>query len=436
MTLQQPSQVGQPSRTGQPSRSGRTYWLDYLRGFITVLVVAHHSALAYTTFAHFNPQVYNASTHPIVDNVRSIGMDIFEDFNDVFFMSLMFLISGIFVLPSLARKGSRQFIRDRVRRLFIPFLIAVTFVIPIGYLASWRLAHHNWDLHAFLVDYITVEHWPAGPPWFIGILFIFNVIIGGVYTRWCPSLDRWARYLADHSGRPFGLFIRAYGLTLLLFLPLAVLFGGSAWIGIGPFAIQLSRILLYFGYFVLGMLIGAAGTNKGLLADNSALMRYTRIWVRLCLLAYALLKIAGYYIQGLEDHGHLTEIPARLLYRPVWTLSCVASCMAFLSLFHRIFKKTTAPSSAPQPGSVPEPAPAPQPRPAPHTPPRIWESLAANAYGIYLIHWVFVLWLQYLLIPVALPAVPKFFLTLIGSLALSWSIIALLRKIPLVGKYL
>jgi glucan biosynthesis protein C len=399
-----------PSRPNQSPRSGRTYWLDYLRGFITVLVVAHHSALAYTTFAKFNPQVYNASTHPIVDTVRSISMDLFEDFNDVFFMSLMFLISGIFVLPSLARKGPRQFRLDRSRRLFIPFLITVTFITPIGYFASWLLAHHNWDLRAFLVDYITVEHWPPGPPWFIGILYIFNRIISRVYVRWRPTLDRWARYIADHSSRPFGLFIRAYGLTLVLFLPLVLLFGSSAWIGIGPFAIQLSRILLYAGYFVVGMLIGAAGTDKGLLADNSALMRYRPLWVILCLLAYTLLKAAGYFIQILEDHGHLSEIPARLLYRPIWTLSCVASCMAFLAVFHRIFQKTTSP--------------------------RIWESLAANAYGIYLIHWVFVLWLQYLLISVALPAVPKFFLTLIGSLALSWAITALLRKIPVAGKYL
>ncbi|HUB59314.1 MAG TPA: acyltransferase family protein [Puia sp.] len=401
-----------------PSRSGRTYWLDYLRGFITVLVVAHHSALAYTTFAHFNPQVYNASTHPIVDNVRSLSMDLFEDFNDVFFMSLMFLISGIFVLPSLARKGPRQFLRDRFRRLFIPFLIAVTFVTPIGYFASWRLAHGNSDIRAFLVDYITVEHWPPGPPWFIGILFIFNLIITRIFIRWRPTLDRWVATIAgvasgSRAGRPIGplgLLIRAYVLTLILFLPLVLLFGSSAWIGIGPFAIQLSRILLYEGYFVVGVLIGAAGTDKGLLADNSALMRYTPLWVLLCLLAYALLKFAGVYIQGLEDHAGLAEIPARLLYRPIWTLSCVASCLAFLAVFHRIFTRTTSP--------------------------RIWESLAANAYGIYLIHWVFVLWLQYLLIPVALPAVPKFFLTLTGSLSLSWVLTALIRRIPLVGKYL
>src|SRR5579872_5993318 len=108
-------------RRMQPKQD-RAVWLDYLRGFITVLVVAHHSTLAYTTFAHFNPQAYNTSTHPIVDTTRNLGLDLFEDFNDVFFMSLMFLISGIFVLPSLARKGPGQFLRDRFRRLFIPLI--------------------------------------------------------------------------------------------------------------------------------------------------------------------------------------------------------------------------------------------------------------------------------------------------------------------------
>jgi surface polysaccharide O-acyltransferase-like enzyme len=399
-----------PNSRVASSRAGRTYWLDYLRGFITVLVVAHHSTLAYTTFAHFNPQAYIASTHPIVDDSRAFGLDVFEDFNDVYFMSLMFLISGIFVLPSLARKGSRIFLRDRFRRLFIPLMITVAFIMPFGYLASWNLAHHNWDLHAFLVDYIAVEHWPAGPAWFIGILFVFNGIIGGFYLRWRATLDRWAGSLANHSSRPLGLFVRAYILTLILYLPFVLIFGASAWIGFGPFAFQLSRILLYAGYFVVGMLLGAAGTGKGLLAGDSALMRYSSIWLIGCILAYSALGIAGLHIRDLEDHHHLNETQAILLYRPFWCLSCTLSCMAFLSRFHRIFRKTAA-------------------RP-------VWESLSANAYGIYLIHYVFVLWIQYLLLPLSLPAVAKFSLTFIGALAFSWIITTLIRKIPLAGKYL
>jgi surface polysaccharide O-acyltransferase-like enzyme len=83
----------------------RNLWVDYLRSAITVMVVAHHSSLAYTTFAKFDRLAYIRSTHPIVDAQRWIGLDIFENFNDVFFMSLMFLIGGLFLSKSITKKG-------------------------------------------------------------------------------------------------------------------------------------------------------------------------------------------------------------------------------------------------------------------------------------------------------------------------------------------
>ena len=389
-------------------KTDRALWLDYLRAFITVLVVAHHSSLAYTTFASFNKQAYNASTHPIVDTARSLGLDIFEDFNDVFFMALMFLISGIFVGPALARKGPRTFVRDRFFRLFIPFVIAVTFLMPLGYLSSWHLAHANYDLRAFLVDYLKVEHWPAGPPWFIGILFFFNLIVAAGYRRWQPLLDKTSTRLASLSDMPASTLLGWWLLTIILFLPLVLLFGGSAWIGIGPFAIQLSRILLYFGYFILGILLGAAGTDKGLFNERSAFVQKAPLWVFICLLAYTCLKLVGPPIGALADNGRITEIQARLLYRPVWALSCTASCIAFLAVFRRRVHRAR----------------------------KTWDSLAANAYGIYLVHYIFVLWCQFLLLPVALPAVAKFALTFVGALLLSWLLTAQARKIGIIRKWL
>jgi glucans biosynthesis protein C len=386
----------------------RAIWLDYCRAFITVLVVAHHSSLAYTTFASFNKQAYNASTHPIVDTMRSYSLDVFEDFNDVFFMALMFLISGIFVLPALARKGPRTFIRDRFFRLFVPFLIAVTFLMPLGYLSSWHLAHGNYDLRAFLVDFITVEHWPPGPPWFIGILFLFNLIVAAGYRRLRPGFDSAASRLAALADKPMLTWFLWWLLTICLFLPLVLLFGGSAWIGIGPFAIQLSRILLYFGYFVLGMLLGTAGTENGLLAERSNFMQKGPLWTFLCVLAYTALMLVGLPIGALADSGRITEIQARLLYRPVWALSCAASSIAFLAIFRR---RT-------------------------HRARKTWDSLAANAYGIYLIHYIFVLWCQFLLLPLALPALVKFALTFTVALLLSWLLTAQARRIGIIRKWL
>ena len=87
------------------------------------MVVAHHSSLAYTTFAQFDNEAYINLTHPVVDTQRWIGLDIFENFNDVFFMSLMFLIGGLFLSKSMIKKGTFTFLKDRFYRLFIPFLL-------------------------------------------------------------------------------------------------------------------------------------------------------------------------------------------------------------------------------------------------------------------------------------------------------------------------
>ena len=159
----------------------RTLWLDYLRSFITVLVVAHHSSLAYTTFASFDKVAYIRSTHAIVDNQRWVGLDIFENFNDVFFMSLMFFISGLFVVKSLQKKGAAIFIKERVYRLLIPFLILGTLVNLVAYYPSYLVAHEKHDFFAYVIDFFFVEQWPVGPPWFIWVLFLFNVLFVIIY---------------------------------------------------------------------------------------------------------------------------------------------------------------------------------------------------------------------------------------------------------------
>ena len=65
------------------------------------------------------------------------GLGLFTGFNDDFFMSLMFFISGLFVWSSLQRKGSASFVRDRLRRLGIPFLFATGMGVD-GLPADWQ----------------------------------------------------------------------------------------------------------------------------------------------------------------------------------------------------------------------------------------------------------------------------------------------------------
>jgi hypothetical protein len=101
--------------------------MGYLRAFVIVLVVTHHTALVYATFAPPVAPSFIASPRwwqafPVVDAQKWSGTSTIVGFNDTFFMSLMFVISGLFVWKSLQRKRINGFLRDRTLRLGIPFL--------------------------------------------------------------------------------------------------------------------------------------------------------------------------------------------------------------------------------------------------------------------------------------------------------------------------
>lgn len=91
-----------------------------------------------------------------------------------------------------------------------------------------------------------------------------------------------------------------------------------------------------------------------------------------------------------------------------FVVSCAVSCLALLALFLRLFRR----------GGW------------------LGASLSRNAYGIYLLHYVFVTWLQWKLLDQPLPALEKAALVFAGTLLLSWLTTALLRLIPACARVL
>ena len=165
--------------------------IDYLRTTLTLMVLAHHSSLAYTTWAHFDNQHIFRSTAPIVDVTRWAFFDYAENFNDVFFMSLMFFVSGLFVYPALRRHGTFGFIRDRFLRLGVPFAFAVVFLMPIAYYASWQLTGRSagfLDFYKRLAE--SGFHCRAAV-----------VRLGAAFLRRGAGLDHDAASALDASGR-------------------------------------------------------------------------------------------------------------------------------------------------------------------------------------------------------------------------------------------
>lgn len=399
--------MANPSLNPAPHHGpGRVLWIDYLRSFITVLVVAHHSTLAYTTFARLNPTVYILSTHPIIDTKRWIGLDIFENFNDVFFMALMFLIGGIFVMKGLQKKGPTLFIRDRFYRLFLPFIIAVSSFLLVAYYPAYLNEHPEGGIKNFLIDFFFVEGWPPGPPWFIWVLFLFNLILALLRKTAIPLIQRADQKLQALKDKPHLVVFIFYLMVWILYVPASWLFGAYSWKSFGPFAFQESRLVLYFGFFIVGAILGATNIGQGIFSKDSGFMKKWAVWVAASILFY--LMLIGLEKLGRDGFGEkLGEWPSKIIYGLVYAGSTCFSSLAFLV----IFRKFAGQSS------------------------RLWDSLCENAYCIYLVHYIFVIWCQYELLNFDLPAVIKFFITFIISLFMSWGISILLRKIPLVNKY-
>jgi hypothetical protein len=372
--------------------------IDYLRAFVTLLVLAHHSSLAYTTFAHANAAHYLWSTAPIVDTRRWAFLDYAENFNDVFFMSLMFFISGLFVWPALKAKGVRTFLTDRLLRLGVPFLVGVVFLMPLAYYPSWLANGGDTGYFKFWFHFLSRDGWSSGPLWFIWVLLLFDAIAAGLFL------------LLRNRGKGFVLrstfmtFLVMFLISFFVWVPMVARFGVGTWIPFfsPPLWFQLPRIFLYLTWFIAGIAIGSKGIRNGILAENGPLARYWPWWIAGCVLAYNLL----WFVPGILNSAHASRLIHDLSYVTLWVLSCCASCFGLLALFRGAITKR-----------------------------RAWmDSIAKSAYLMYIIHYIFVTWVQYCLLGLEASAEIKFCITIGFVVAASWVSVSLLRKMPHLGE--
>lgn len=378
------------------NQSSRNLWVDYLRSAITVLVVAHHSALAYTSFSVFNKDAYILSTHAVVDNKRWPALDYFVSFNDTFFMSLMFLIGGLFFFPAIGKKRIGLFIKDKIFRLLIPFLLLGTLLMLLAYFPSFYLAKNSTDLGVYIKDFFTTEAWPVGPPWFLWLLFVFNVIAALVYRLFPAKYGLFWAEVFNVKIKAFKLFLILFLIGLLAYLPMAGYFGPYSWTGFYPFDFQLSRLLLYFAYFGIGAAVGRMSLSEGVFAKKSSAVKQYPLWCSLAIIAFISMLFFN------------SEIVKQQLGNSFFVLCCTLMCLAFISAFSKLLVK-----------NIPW-----------------WDSLSKHAYLIYLVHFVFVTWIQFGLLNFDLPVPIKFLAVFLLSLVLSWITAYLLRKIVIVKKYL
>lgn len=364
---------------------------DYLRATLTLMVVAHHSSLAYTTFAHFDTTHYLASTAPVVDSTRWLFLDYAENFNDVFFMSLMFFISGLFVWPSLRRSGPVAFLRSRFVRLGAPFAIGVLTLMPLAYYASWQLAGRDAGYPAYWRQNITLDGWPPGPLWFIWLLLFFDIVATAAFIVSPRRASAGGASIGWMKRHPVLVAAGTLFICAVVYLPPLKVFGFGAWGALltPPFYFQLCRIGLYLVWFLAGAWCGNDGLTVGLLAEDGALARHWPWWLAGCFIAYNALVFVP---RLLVSAGYLSAFQSGILAAVLWVISCVASCFGFLAWFR---------------GAI-------------HARRRWMDSIARSAFTVYLVHYVYVLWIQRALMGLDVHASLKFLATFTVATGLSW----------------
>jgi len=378
--------------------------IGYLRAVVIVVVVAIHSVLAYCSFVPLQVRFGTRSdlwrAYPIVDGRRWAGFDPIVGFTDPFGMSLMFFLSGLFVLNSLQRKGIARFVRDRVTRLGLPFVVAVTFLAPAAYYPTYLVTIADPTLKNFLRQWSSLGEWPSGPAWFIWILLAFDCLAAGFFLMMADCADSPGLSYCRVLSTPAGFFWTLMAVSGIAYVPMVLAFGPAHWTEHGPFMFQTSRLPFYAVWFCAGVYTGAQGIHRFVLAPRGALAQNWLRWLGWTSAAFGVLTVVT------QTAVWSTASPwSGLVTATAWVLSCTAATLWVLAMFLR-FGGTRV---------------------------RVMDSLCKNAYGIFLVHYLFVTWMQYFLLRAHLAALAKGSIVFLGALVFSWVFVAALRRIPRVA---
>jgi glucan biosynthesis protein C len=371
-----------------PDQAQRLYFVDNLRVWIIILVLAHHAGQAYGPTGGLWP----------IDNPEKVRMlSTFFLVNASFFMGLLFLISGYFTAAAFARKGASRFLKERLRRIGIPLaFFALVLNLFISYAASgargsfaeYLLRPWRWE------GQMVYAHL-----WFLGHLLVYAL----VYALWKTIFK--AAGSAGESARSKATGTPGHGVILLYVLALGIVtyfvrrrYPIDRWVvWLVPF--ELAHFPQYVSLYVLGILAQRGDWFRKIPAATG------RVWLGIGLAAAGLLYLNG----ALRLKPLIPSFTA--MGGPGWR-SLVQSCWeAFLVVGLSIGLLVCL-------------------RERFNRPNRLMAALSADSYFVYIIHLYLVVALQAALHTVGLPPFIKFLLVAVFGVLICFSLSHLVRKLP------
>ncbi|HUK38649.1 MAG TPA: acyltransferase family protein [Methanomicrobiales archaeon] len=383
-----------------PAPGTRIFFVDYLKAAIVTLVFVHHLAITYGASGSFY------YTEPATDAVSTVVLTLFTNFNQAWFLGLLFLLSGYFTPRSYERKGPGRFFRDRLVRLGIPLAIFFFVLNPVtvylvgSLLPAAAAAQHGFTQPLTLSWQFFLSHVGTGPLWFVELLLIFDL----GYMAW--------RLLAgktDADGakeRPFPSYAKITAFILVLaasaYLLRIVAPIGAIDLGL-PSLFDLPQ---YLGFFIVGL---AAGRGDWLVKMPSSAAKKVSGVALLASLTLLPLAILGTFDASLGWGSLLGNgTPSSALYALWDSIFAVGTSMAVVAYFRSHFNHGG----------------------------RVWKWASQYFYAAYILQAPILVFVAVMLSPVHIESLLKFLLAAVIAVPLIWATAYLARKIPFADRIL
>ena len=402
------------SAAATPAKPGsRLAYIDNVRIFLSMLVVAHHAGQPYGSDGWWLFQ----------SPLRSHWIHLFFGVNEAFFMGLFFLMAGYFHPGSVDRKGPARFVLDRLWRFGVPAAIMVLGITPVfiyfhEVLFKGLPACGYWD---FLKGaYLGLADRPLGWPgehgihlefihlWFIENLFIF----GGLYALY-RALHRLVASGRDTAPAkqpttpiaPRTAHLALAGLALWL---AATTFVIRIWWNVDDWKVLLAIWEIEFAHlpqYVTMFLLGIVAARRNWFQRFPARVGFTWLGIGLACGAVWMARGAG---RPLPIWTGGFSVAAA--HRAAWeALLCVGFCAGLLTLTRERLPQQTP----------------------------LMKILSDNAFAVYVFHVPVVTLLQYALAGSGLGALGSFFAVTVLGIGLTFPLTHyVLRRLPLLKQAL
>jgi hypothetical protein len=145
--------------------------IDNLKAVLVAWVIAGHAFLGYAAVGGWP---YDEVAETTLPRGVELGLEIIIGPTALFVIGTFFFLSGLMAPQSIARHGSAAFIRQRILRLGLPWLLFTLTVWPFVMWIAYRSAGHQISFWQALETRRPLLD--SGPLWFVQILLYASVV--------------------------------------------------------------------------------------------------------------------------------------------------------------------------------------------------------------------------------------------------------------------